>query len=156
MAELYSVEKALDLDPYESAEGTRAHAVAEALLEGRDPECSDPELQAYCQQYVDLVHQHIGESGRLMIEPHLDGTAVVVLENEVIVTELRYAPRGVEADRDARLASAGAAALQAALRMGYKPERVRLLAHQPRVSPTPIERSCSVAELRTIEPYRWQ
>lgn len=113
-----------DLPPEESdyaAEGTAAHALAESLLTGRPytlpAEYDTPELRGYVQTYVDFV-RILG--GVLDVEVMLDlskylgeesgGTAdaVVWVDDELYIIDLKYGMNFVDAHWNPQLALYGA------------------------------------------------
>ncbi|HGF0146245.1 TPA: DUF2800 domain-containing protein [Klebsiella variicola] len=144
-------------------EGTRAHALAEELLNGRllgfEPDHSaDPEMLDYVLRYVDTVWS-LAEGNELMVEQRVDfshivgvensfGTAdaVVIAGNELQIHDLKYG-RGVQVDaeQNEQLQLYALGALEQ-FNLLYDFDSVRLFIHQPRLNHV-SEWALSVEEL---------
>ncbi|MCS4333679.1 DUF2800 domain-containing protein [Klebsiella variicola] len=144
-------------------EGTRAHALAEDLLNGRllgfEPDHSaDPEMLDYVLRYVDTVWS-LAEGNELMVEQRVDfshivgvensfGTAdaVVIAGNELQIHDLKYG-RGVQVDaeQNEQLQLYALGALEQ-FNLLYDFDSVRLFIHQPRLNHV-SEWALSVEEL---------
>ncbi|WP_447315889.1 DUF2800 domain-containing protein [Klebsiella michiganensis] len=144
-------------------EGTRAHVLAEELLNGRllefEPDHSaDPEMLDYVLRYVDTVWS-LAEGNELMIEQRVDfshivgvensfGTAdaVVIVGNELQIHDLKYG-RGVQVDAEnnEQLQLYALGALEQ-FNLLYDFDSVRLFIHQPRLNHV-SEWALSVKEL---------
>lgn len=132
-------------------EGTRAHALAEQILNARlagsaDPEATDTEMLDYVLRYVDTVWS-LADGTELMIEQRVDfshivgvpesfGTAdaVIITGNELQIHDLKYG-RGVQVDaeQNEQLQLYALGALEQ-FGMLYDFETVRLFIHQPRLN----------------------
>ncbi|HEB4944192.1 TPA: DUF2800 domain-containing protein [Klebsiella quasipneumoniae] len=147
-------------------EGTRAHALAEELLNGRllgfkpDPS-ADPEMLDYVLRYVDTVWA-LAEGNELMVEQRVDfshivgvensfGTAdaVVIVGNELQIHDLKYG-RGVQVDaeQNEQLQLYALGALEQ-FNLLYDFDSVRLFIHQPRLNHV-SEWALSVEELQAF------
>lgn len=144
-------------------EGTRAHALAEELLNcrllGFEPDQNaDPEMLDYVLRYVDTVWA-LAEGNELMVEQRVDfshivgvensfGTAdaVVIVGNELQIHDLKYG-RGVQvdADQNEQLQLYALGALEQ-FNLLYDFDSVRLFIHQPRLNHV-SEWALSVEEL---------
>ncbi|HHT0105344.1 TPA: DUF2800 domain-containing protein [Raoultella planticola] len=147
-------------------EGTRAHALAEELLNGRllgfEPDPSaDPEMLDYVLHYVDTVWT-LAEGNELMVEQRVDfshivgvensfGTAdaVVIVGNELQIHDLKYG-RGVQVDaeQNEQLQLYALGALEQ-FNLLYDFDSVRLFIHQPRLNHV-SEWALSVEELQAF------
>ncbi|EPG5709380.1 TPA: DUF2800 domain-containing protein [Klebsiella aerogenes] len=147
-------------------EGTRAHALAEELLNGRllgfEPDHSaDPEMLDYVLRYVDTVWS-LAEGNELMVEQRVDfshivgvensfGTAdaVVIVGNELQIHDLKYG-RGVQVDAEnnEQLQLYALGALEQ-FNLLYDFDSVRLFIHQPRLNHV-SEWALSVEELEAF------
>ena len=132
-------------------EGTRAHTLAEQILNARlagstDPEATDTEMLDYVLHYVDTVWS-LADGNELMIEQRVDfshivgvpesfGTAdaVIIAGNELQIHDLKYG-RGVQVDaeQNEQLQLYALGALEQ-FGMLYDFETVRLFIHQPRLN----------------------
>ncbi|MFM4127807.1 DUF2800 domain-containing protein [Klebsiella quasipneumoniae subsp. similipneumoniae] len=132
-------------------EGTRAHALAEELLNGRllgfEPDQNaEPEMLDYVLRYVDAVWA-LAEGNELMVEQRVDfshivgvensfGTAdaVVIVGNELQIHDLKYG-RGVrvDAEQNEQLQLYALGALEQ-FNLLYDFDSVRLFIHQPRLN----------------------
>lgn len=144
-------------------EGTRAHALAEELLNGRllgleSDQNADPEMLDYVLRYVDAVWT-LAEGNELMVEQRVDfshivgvensfGTAdaVVIVGNELQIHDLKYG-RGVQvnAEQNEQLQLYALGALEQ-FNLLYDFDSVRLFIHQPRLNHV-SEWALSVEEL---------
>lgn len=159
-------------------EGSNAHHLAELCLlngddannfigitledDGRTFEV-DPDMASYIQTYLDVVRGY-ADGHELMVEQrvpigHITGEqdaggtsdAIIVTSDgrELIVADLKYG-RGVavsaENNEQGQIYALGA--LEFISLLGYEPERVRIIIHQPRISETPSEWACTVDELK--------
>lgn len=147
-------------------EGTRAHALAEELLNGRllgfEPDHSaDPEMLDYVLRYIDTVWS-LAEGNELMVEQRVDfshivgvensfGTAdaVVIVGNELQIHDLKYG-RGVQVDAEnnEQLQLYALGALEQ-FNLLYDFDSVRLFIHQPRLNHV-SEWALSVEELEAF------
>lgn len=148
-------------------EGTRAHALAEALLNSRLSgnamvmDVPDAEMMDYVLRYVDAVWA-LAEGNELMVEQRVDfshivgvensfGTAdaVVIVGNELQVHDLKYG-RGVrvEAEQNEQLQLYALGALEQ-FSLLYDFDSVRLFIHQPRLNHV-SEWALSVEELEAF------
>jgi hypothetical protein len=140
-------------------EGTRAHEIAAAWLEGEETVVCSPDMAEYIQVYVDTVRDYQGD-GELFIEQALPighitgeygaegtGDAIILRGDEITVIDLKYG-RGVEVDAEQN-PQLMLYALGALEKFGMVGDftRVRMVISQPRVSRAPSEWSCTVAEL---------
>lgn len=132
-------------------EGTRAHEMAEQILNARlsgseIPTFEDAEMHDYVLSYVDVVWQ-ISQNGQLFVEEKVDfsdvigvpnstGTAdaVIVLEDELQIHDLKYG-RGVhvDAENNEQLQLYALGALEK-FGLLYNFQRVRMFIHQPRLN----------------------
>lgn len=144
-------------------EGTRAHALAEEILNARllgfEPDQpADPEMLDYVLRYVDTVWA-LAEGNELMVEQRVDfshivgvensfGTAdaVVIVGNELQIHDLKYG-RGVQVDaeQNEQLQLYALGALEQ-FNLLYDFDSVRLFIHQPRLNHV-SEWALSVEEL---------
>lgn len=119
----------------------------------------DGDLIANIRTYVSNIRQY-AEGGTLLVEQALPighltgeedatgtGDAVVLLDDELQLHDLKYGHRGVSPENNPQLMLYALGALKAAEILGYEFARVRLVIHQPRVDSAPREWDCSVAEL---------
>lgn len=147
-------------------EGTRAHALAEELLNGRllgfEPDQNaDPEMLDYVLRYVDTIWA-LAEGNELMVEQRVDfshivgvensfGTAdaVVIVGNELQIHDLKYG-RGVQVDAEnnEQLQLYALGALEQ-FNLLYDFDSVRLFIHQPRLNHV-SEWALSVEELEAF------
>ncbi|HDH0767273.1 TPA: DUF2800 domain-containing protein [Klebsiella pneumoniae] len=147
-------------------EGTRAHALAEELLNGRllgfEPDQpAEPEMLDYVLRYVDTVWA-LAEGNELMVEQRVDfshivgvensfGTAdaVVIVGNELQIHDLKYG-RGVQVDaeQNEQLQLYALGALEQ-FNLLYDFDSVRLFIHQPRLNHV-SEWALSVEELEAF------
>lgn len=148
-------------------EGTRAHALAETLLNSRLSgnamvmDVPDAEMMDYVLRYVDAVWA-LAEGNELMVEQRVDfshivgvensfGTAdaVVIVGNELQVHDLKYG-RGVrvEAEQNEQLQLYALGALEQ-FNLLYDFDSVRLFIHQPRLNHV-SEWALSVEELEAF------
>lgn len=147
-------------------EGTRAHALAEQILNARlsgseDTMFADVEMYEYVLRYVDAVWA-LAEGNELMVEQRVDfshivgvensfGTAdaVVIVGNELQIHDLKYG-RGVQVDAEQneqlQLYALGA---QEQFNLLYDFDSVRLFIHQPRLNHV-SEWALSVEELEAF------
>ncbi|EKY7766296.1 DUF2800 domain-containing protein [Salmonella enterica] len=148
-------------------EGTRAHALAEKILNARltgehlGTDEADLEMLDYVLRYVDTVWS-LAEGNELMIEQRVDfshivgvpdsfGTAdaVIIAGNELQIHDLKYG-RGVQVDAEhneqLQLYALGALEQFGLL---YDFETVRLFIHQPRLNHV-SEWALTVAELEAF------
>ncbi|ATY01427.1 DUF2800 domain-containing protein [Klebsiella aerogenes] len=132
-------------------EGTRAHKLAEKILNGRllgfeHQGGTDPEMHDYVLRYVDAVWT-LAEGNELMVEQRVDfshivgvensfGTAdaVVIVGNELQIHDLKYG-RGVQVDaeQNEQLQLYALGALEQ-FNLLYDFDSVRLFIHQPRLN----------------------
>ncbi|HBV3142613.1 TPA: DUF2800 domain-containing protein [Klebsiella aerogenes] len=132
-------------------EGTRAHELAEKILNGRLQGFEhqggiDPEMHDYVLRYVDAVWT-LAEGNELMVEQRVDfshivgvensfGTAdaVVIVGNELQIHDLKYG-RGVQVDaeQNEQLQLYALGALEQ-FNLLYDFDSVRLFIHQPRLN----------------------
>ncbi|HCI7003623.1 TPA: DUF2800 domain-containing protein [Klebsiella pneumoniae] len=132
-------------------EGTRAHALAEQILNARlsgseDTMFADVEMYEYVLRYVDAVWT-LAEGNELMVEQRVDfshivgvensfGTpdAVVIVGNELQIHDLKYG-RGVQVDaeQNEQLQLYALGALEQ-FNLLYDFDSVRLFIHQPRLN----------------------
>lgn len=134
-------------------EGTRAHALAEKILNARhkfgsdiDESQEDPEMLDYVLRYVDTVWS-LADGNELMVEQRVDfshivgvensfGTAdaVIIVGNELQIHDLKYG-RGVQVDaeQNEQLQLYALGALEQ-FGMLYDFDTVRLFIHQPRLN----------------------
>ncbi|EPU4812558.1 DUF2800 domain-containing protein [Klebsiella aerogenes] len=132
-------------------EGTRAHELAEKILNGRlqgfeHQGGTDPEMHDYVLRYVDAVWT-LAEGNELMVEQRVDfshivgvensfGTAdaVVIVGNELQIHDLKYG-RGVQVDaeQNEQLQLYALGALEQ-FNLLYDFDSVRLFIHQPRLN----------------------
>ncbi|MBA3148678.1 DUF2800 domain-containing protein [Salmonella enterica] len=132
-------------------EGTRAHELAEKILNGRllgfeHQGGTDPEMLDYVLRYADTVWA-LANSNELMVEQRVDfshivgvpesfGTAdaVIIAGNELQIHDLKYG-RGVQVDaeQNEQLQLYALGALEQ-FGMLYDFETVRLFIHQPRLN----------------------
>ncbi|HDK5660219.1 TPA: DUF2800 domain-containing protein [Klebsiella pneumoniae] len=132
-------------------EGTRAHALAEQILNARlsgseDTMFADVEMYEYVLRYVDAVWA-LAEGNELMVEQRVDfshivgvensfGTAdaVVIVGNELQIHDLKYG-RGVQVDaeQNEQLQLYALGALEQ-FNLLYDFDSVRLFIHQPRLN----------------------
>lgn len=145
-------------------EGTRAHALAETLLNSRLSgnamimDVPDAEMMDYVLRYVDTVWS-LAEGNELMVEQRVDfshivgvensfGTAdaVVIVGNELQIHDLKYG-RGVQVDaeQNEQLQLYALGALEQ-FNLLYDFDSVRLFIHQPRLNHV-SEWALSVEEL---------
>lgn len=148
-------------------EGTRAHALAEALLNSRLSgnamimDVPDAEMMDYVLRYVDTVWS-LAEGNELMVEQRVDfshivgvensfGTAdaVVIVGNELQIHDLKYG-RGVQVDaeQNEQLQLYALGALEQ-FNLLYDFDSVRLFIHQPRLNHV-SEWALSVEELEAF------
>ncbi|HCB2856827.1 DUF2800 domain-containing protein [Klebsiella aerogenes] len=147
-------------------EGTRAHELAEKILNGRLQGFEhqggiDPEMHDYVLRYVDAVWT-LAEGNELMVEQRVDfshivgvensfGTAdaVVVVGNELQIHDLKYG-RGVQVDaeQNEQLQLYALGALEQ-FNLLYDFDSVRLFIHQPRLNHV-SEWALSVEELEAF------
>ncbi|OMP96479.1 DUF2800 domain-containing protein [Raoultella terrigena] len=147
-------------------EGTRAHELAEKILNGRLLEFehqggTDPEMHDYVLRYVDAVWA-LAEGNELMVEQRVDfshivgvensfGTAdaVVIVGNELQIHDLKYG-RGVQVDAEnnEQLQLYALGALEQ-FNLLYDFDSVRLFIHQPRLNHV-SEWALSVEELEAF------
>lgn len=147
-------------------EGTRAHELAEKILNGRlqgfeHQGGTDPEMHDYVLRYVDAVWT-LAEGNELMVEQRVDfshivgvensfGTAdaVVIVGNELQIHDLKYG-RGVQVDaeQNEQLQLYALGALEQ-FNLLYDFDSVRLFIHQPRVNHV-SEWALSVEELEAF------
>lgn len=147
-------------------EGTRAHSLAEEILNARllgfEPDQpADPEMLDYVLHYVDTVWA-LAEGNELMVEQRVDfshivsvensfGTAdaVVIVGNELQIHDLKYG-RGVrvDAEQNEQLQLYALGALEQ-FNLLYDFDSVRLFIHQPRLNHV-SEWALSVAELEAF------
>lgn len=147
-------------------EGTRAHELAEKILNGRLLEFehqrgTDPEMHDYVLRYVDAVWA-LAEGNELMVEQRVDfshivgvensfGTAdaVVIVGNELQIHDLKYG-RGVQVDaeQNEQLQLYALGALEQ-FNLLYDFDSVRLFIHQPRLNHV-SEWALSVEELEAF------
>ncbi|MEV9065361.1 DUF2800 domain-containing protein [Klebsiella quasipneumoniae] len=147
-------------------EGTRAHELAEKILNGRlqgfeHQGGTDPEMHDYVLRYVDAVWT-LAEGNELMVEQRVDfshivgvensfGTAdaVVIVGNELQIHDLKYG-RGVQVDaeQNEQLQLYALGALEQ-FNLLYDFDSVRLFIHQPRLNHI-SEWALSVEELEAF------
>ncbi|KJO46336.1 DUF2800 domain-containing protein [Klebsiella aerogenes] len=147
-------------------EGTRAHELAEKILNGRlqgfeHQGGTDPEMHDYVLRYVDAVWT-LAEGNELMVEQRVDfshivgvensfGTAdaVVIVGNELQIHDLKYG-RGVQVDaeQNEQLQLYALGALEQ-FNLLYDFDSVRLFIHQPRLNHV-SEWALSVEELEAF------
>ncbi|HEM8661526.1 TPA: DUF2800 domain-containing protein [Klebsiella aerogenes] len=147
-------------------EGTRAHALAEQILNARlagseDTMFADVEMYEYVLRYVDAVWA-LAEGNELMVEQRVDfshivgvensfGTAdaVVIVGNELQIHDLKYG-RGVQVDaeQNEQLQLYALGALEQ-FNLLYDFDSVRLFIHQPRLNHV-SEWALSVEELEAF------
>ncbi|MDE4693218.1 DUF2800 domain-containing protein [Klebsiella pneumoniae] len=147
-------------------EGTRAHELAEKILNGRLQGFEhqggiDPEMHDYVLRYVDAVWT-LAEGNELMVEQRVDfshivgvensfGTAdaVVIVGNELQIHDLKYG-RGVQVDaeQNEQLQLYALGALEQ-FNLLYDFDSVRLFIHQPRLNHV-SEWALSVEELEAF------
>ncbi len=147
-------------------EGTRAHALAEQILNARlsgseDTMFADVEMYEYVLRYVDAVWT-LAEGNELMVEQRVDfshivgvensfGTAdaVVIVGNELQIHDLKYG-RGVQVDaeQNEQLQLYALGALEQ-FNLLYDFDSVRLFIHQPRLNHV-SEWALSVEELEAF------
>ncbi|WP_308563617.1 DUF2800 domain-containing protein [uncultured Klebsiella sp.] len=148
-------------------EGTRAHALAEALLNSRLSgnamvmDVPDAEMMDYVLRYVDAVWA-LADGNELMVEQRVDfshivgvensfGTAdaVVIVGNELQIHDLKYG-RGVQVDaeQNEQLQLYALGALEQ-FNLLYDFDSVRLFIHQPRLNHV-SEWALSVEELEAF------
>lgn len=147
-------------------EGTRAHELAEKILNGRlqgfeHQGGTDPEMHDYVLRYVDAVWT-LAEGNELMVEQRVDfshivgvensfGTAdaVVIVGNELQIHDLKYG-RGVQvgAEQNEQLQLYALGALEQ-FNLLYDFDSVRLFIHQPRLNHV-SEWALSVEELEAF------
>ncbi|HIC9076736.1 TPA: DUF2800 domain-containing protein [Klebsiella aerogenes] len=147
-------------------EGTRAHELAEKILNGRlqgfeHQGGTDPEMHDYVLRYVDAVWT-LAEGNELMAEQRVDfshivgvensfGTAdaVVIVGNELQIHDLKYG-RGVQVDaeQNEQLQLYALGALEQ-FNLLYDFDSVRLFIHQPRLNHV-SEWALSVEELEAF------
>lgn len=148
-------------------EGTRAHALAETLLNSRLSgnamimDVPDAEMMDYVLRYVDTVWS-LAEGNELMVEQRVDfshivgvensfGTAdaVVIVGNELQIHDLKYG-RGVQVDaeQNEQLQLYALGALEQ-FNLLYDFDSVRLFIHQPRLNHV-SEWALSVEELEAF------
>ncbi len=147
-------------------EGTRAHELAEKILNGRlqgfeHQGGTDPEMHDYVLRYVDAVWT-LAEGNELMVEQRVDfshivgvensfGTAdaVVIVGNELQIHDLKYG-RGVQVDAEhnEQLQLYALGALEQ-FNLLYDFDSVRLFIHQPRLNHV-SEWALSVEELEAF------
>ncbi|HBR6619827.1 TPA: DUF2800 domain-containing protein [Klebsiella pneumoniae] len=147
-------------------EGTRAHALAEQILNARlsgseDTMFADVEMYEYVLRYVDAVWT-LAEGNELMVEQRVDfshivgvensfGTAdaVVIVGNELQIHDLKYG-RGVQVDaeQNEQLQLYALGALEQ-FNLLYDFDSVRLFIHQPQLNHV-SEWALSVAELEAF------
>ncbi|HHT0189521.1 TPA: DUF2800 domain-containing protein [Raoultella planticola] len=147
-------------------EGTRAHALAEQILNARlagseDTMFADVEMHEYVLRYVDAVWT-LAEGNELMVEQRVDfshivgvensfGTAdaVVIVGNELQIHDLKYG-RGVrvDAEQNEQLQLYALGALEQ-FNLLYDFDSVRLFIHQPRLNHV-SEWALSVEELEAF------
>ncbi|MGG7944391.1 DUF2800 domain-containing protein [Klebsiella aerogenes] len=147
-------------------EGTRAHALAEQILNARlsgseDTMFADVEMYEYVLRYVDAVWT-LAEGNELMVEQRVDfshivgvensfGTAdaVVIVGNELQIHDLKYG-RGVQVDAEhnEQLQLYALGALEQ-FNLLYDFDSVRLFIHQPRLNHV-SEWALSVEELEAF------
>lgn len=122
----------------------------------------DVEMACHVQCYVDAVRRY-AEGGDLLVEQRLiiahltgeegaEGTsdAVVFADNgdEMIVIDLKYGMgEAVSPDENGQLSMYALGALPLADMFGYEVKRVRLVIHQPRINPEPLEWACELEHL---------
>lgn len=132
-----------------AAEGTRAHAFAADILNGKTPTIPDPEMGEAVTVYVDTVRAMSAGAVFTAVEQELDtsdvlgypeqsGTAdfVAVVGDELQVHDLKYG-KGVRVDANAnkQLIIYGLAALETVEMFIDAPiTKVRLVIHQPRLN----------------------
>lgn len=148
-------------------EGTRAHALAEQLLNARlagvpvaDSD-ADPEMLDYVLRYVDTVWS-LADGNELMIEQRVDFSDVIGVENsfgtadaiiiagsELQIHDLKYG-RGVrvDAEQNEQLQLYALGALEE-FGLLYEFDTVRLFIHQPRLGHT-SEWALSVDDLNVF------
>ncbi|MGP6391747.1 DUF2800 domain-containing protein [Citrobacter koseri] len=132
-------------------EGTRAHALAEQILNARltggtDPEASDAEMLDFVLRYVDPVWA-LAQGNELMVEQRVDFSHIVGVENsfgtadaviiagsELQIHDLKYG-RGVQvnAEQNEQLQLYALGALEQ-FGLLYDFDTVRLFIHQPRLN----------------------
>ncbi|HID3486817.1 TPA: DUF2800 domain-containing protein, partial [Klebsiella aerogenes] len=147
-------------------EGTRAHALAEQLLNEKltgvaNTMIAEVEMHDYVLRYVDAVWA-LAEGNELMVEQRVDfshivgvensfGTAdaVVIVGNELQIHDLKYG-RGVQVDaeQNEQLQLYALGALQQ-FNLLYDFDSVRLFIHQPRLNHV-SEWALSVEELEAF------
>ncbi|WP_410792978.1 DUF2800 domain-containing protein [Klebsiella aerogenes] len=147
-------------------EGTRAHELAEKILNGRlqgfeHQGGTAPEMHDYVLRYVDAVWT-LAEGNELMVEQRVDfshivgvensfGTAdaVVIVGNELQIHDLKYG-RGVQVDaeQNEQLQLYALGALEQ-FNLLYDFDSVRLFIHQPRLNHV-SEWALSVEELEAF------
>lgn len=147
-------------------EGTRAHELAEKILNGRlqgfeHQGGTDPEMHDYVLRYVDAVWT-LAEGNELMVEQRVDfshivgvensfGTAdaVIIVGNELQIHDLKYG-RGVQVDAEhnEQLQLYALGALEQ-FNLLYDFDSVRLFIHQPRLNHV-SEWALSVEELEAF------
>lgn len=147
-------------------EGTRAHELAEKILNGRlqgfeHQGGTDPEMHDYVLRYVDAVWT-LAEGNELMVEQRVDfshivgvensfGTAdaVVIVGNELQIHDLKYG-RGVQVDaeQNEQLQLYALGALEQ-FNLLYDFDSIRLFIHQPRLNHV-SEWALSVEELEAF------
>lgn len=133
-------------------EGTRAHALAEKILNARhqfgsdiDESQEDPEMLDYVLRYVDTVWS-LADGNELMVEQRVDfshivgvpesfGTAdaVIIAGSELQIHDLKYGYQQVDAEQNEQLQLYALGALEQ-FGMLYDFETVRLFIHQPRLN----------------------
>lgn len=131
-------------------EGTRAHTLAEQILNARlagstDPEATDTEMLDYVLRYVDTVWS-LADGNELMVEQRVDfshivgvpesfGTAdaVIIAGNELQIHDLKYGYQQVDAEQNEQLQLYALGALEQ-FGMLYDFDSVRLFIHQPRLN----------------------
>lgn len=119
----------------------------------------DADLIANVRTYVNNIREY-AVNGLLLIEEALPiglltgeegatgtGDAVILLEDELQLHDLKYGHRSVSPVENKQLMLYGLGALKAAVMLGYEFKRVRLVIHQPRVVSAPQEWDCTVEEL---------
>lgn len=120
------------------------------------------DLIAHVRTYVNNIRQY-ADGGTLLVEQALPighltgeegasgtGDAVVLLDDELQLHDLKYGHRGVSPVENRQLMLYALGALKAAEALGNEFAHVRLVIHQPRVDGTPREWDCTVGELEVF------
>lgn len=144
-------------------EGTRAHAVAEALLRGvEDVAVESADMAGHVGVYVDNVRQY-ADGAELLVEQKLNyasflglprdaawGTAdaVIIKGDEIQVHDLKYGQGDiVSAVNNSQMMLYALGALDAFDGLAGDFKHIRMVIHQPRVVKAPQEWDCTKDEL---------